>query len=198
MNDYIQAAKVSIVAHKKEYMIGAGVVLGSLALIIAIIALFVQNGAPKIDYQPAAACDLFTAAEAKTLLGARALNSTSKSPVISGNTAVSNCGYTDGSTDTENMIVAAMTVRSGINDKGVEQNKTEFSVGRPHKNVEIVKDLGDNAYFNQTLGQLNILDGRKWIILSYGVGSTPEANTVDKAVELARKIIDTAPVTSSF
>jgi hypothetical protein len=96
------------------------------------------------------------------------------------------------------MIVAAMTVRSGINDKGVEQNKTEFSVGRPHKNIEIVKDLGDNAYFNQTLGQLNILDGRKWIILSYGVGSAPEANTVDKAVELAHKIIDAAPMTSSF
>ena len=179
-----------VTAHKKDLAIITAVILG-IVLVISVVVLFVRNSSPKIVYQPANACDLITSTEAKELLGSNALNSTANSPVISGDTATSRCGYTDGNPDTENMIVAAIIVRSGVNDKGVEQNKTEFVAGKPSENVEIVKNVGDSAYFNQKLGQLNILDGQKWIILSYGVGSAPEANTLDKAIELARKAVPT-------
>ena len=188
MNHYIQSAKAYITAHRKNLTIGVAVILGIVA-IITVIVLFVRNSAPKVIYQPANACGLLTLAETKELLGSKTLNSTANSPVLSGDTAASRCGYTDGNPDTENMIVAAIIVRSGVNDKGVEQNKTEFVAGKPSENVETVKDLGESAYFNQRLGQLNILDGNEWIILSYGVGSAPEANTVDKAVELARMVV---------
>jgi hypothetical protein len=198
MNHYIQAAKTSIAAHKKEYIIGMGVILGVIVLVTMILVLFIQNSTPKIDYQPTNGCDLFTNSEAQALLGAKAINTTAKTPLITGDTAVSDCGYADGSPDTNSMIIAAIIVRSGINNKGVQKNKTEFDASKSGKNMEMVKDLGDSAYFNQTLGQLNVLDGRKWIILSYGVGSSPEANTVDQAVQVARKLIDTAAVTSKF
>ena len=171
--------------HKKELIIGASVIGGIIALIVAI-ALIVYNGAPRIVYTPAEACDLLKPAKARELLGNKALKSAAQDAKLSGNMAISKCGYTDGNPDMDSAIVAAITVRSGVNDRGVEQNKTEFTAGKPNEGIEDVKDVGEKAYFNQKLGQLNILDGRNWIILSYGVGATPETNTVDKAVELAK------------
>jgi len=188
MNHHIQTAKTYVTTHRKEFVIGTAVLLSVVVLVVTIV-LSVRNSAPKIVYQPANACGLITLTEAKELLGNNTLNSNANNPVVSGNTAASRCGYTDGNPDTNNMIVAAIIVRSGVNDKGVQQNKTDFEAGKPSKNIETVKNLGDSAYFNQKLGQLNILDGREWIILSYGVGSAPEANTVDKAIELARKVL---------
>ncbi len=189
MKQYIQAAKDYITASKRnELIIGMAIVAG-VAVLIAAITYTVYSSTPKVVYQPAKACDLLTSAEAKELLGGKAIDSSAKNPVVSGNTATSQCGYTDGNPDTENMIVAAVVVRSGVNDDGVQQNKTEFVNGKPTDNVEAVKDLGEDAYFNQKLGQLNVLNGREWIILSYGLGSAPEANTIDKAVELAYKVL---------
>lgn len=175
-------------SHKKELIIGSVVIVGIIAL-VAAIAFAVYNGTPRIVYQPAEACKLLDTKEAKELLGAKAIQSGMKDPKLSGDTATSSCGYTDGNPDMDMVIVAAITVRSGVNDKGVQQNKTEFSASKATKGNDPVKDLGDDAYFNSKLGQLNILDGRKWIILSYGTGSAPETNTVDKATELAKAVL---------
>jgi hypothetical protein len=188
MNHHIQSTKAYITTHKKELAFGTAAVLGVVVLITAI-TLFVRSNAPKVVYQPANACDLLTLTEAQEMLGGRTLASNVNTPILSNDTATSRCGYTDGNPDTNNMIVAAIIVRSGVNDKGVQKNKTEFAAGKPSQHVETVKDLGNSAYFNQKLGQLNILDGREWIILSYGVGSAPETNAVDKAVELARMVV---------
>jgi hypothetical protein len=188
MNHHIQSAKAYVTTHKKELTIGTAAVLGTVVLITAI-TLFVRGNAPKVVYQPASACDLLTLTEARDMLGGGTLASNVNAPILSNDTATSRCGYTDGNPDTNNMIVAAIIVRSGINDKGVRKNKTEFAAGKPSQHVETVKNLGDSAYFNQKLGQLNILDGREWIILSYGVGSAPKTNAVDKAAELARMVV---------
>lgn len=176
-------------SYKKELIIGASVVVAILA-IAAVVALFIYDSTPKVDYQPAVACEAFSGAEAQELLGSAAFNSNSNDPVLSGDTATSRCGYTDGNSDTQKMLVAAVIVRSGINDKGVAQNKTEFAKGTPTQTVEIVKDLGDSAYFNQINGQLNVLKGRDWFIVSNGLGAAPEANTVQDAVKLAEKVLN--------
>lgn len=177
-----------IKTYRKELVIGAGVIVGVIAIIVAIV-LVLHGSQTKIDYQPVAACDLFTQTEAQELLGAQAFNSNSDAPVLTGNTATSRCGYTDGNPSTDKMVVAAIIVRSGVNDSGVAQNKTEFTNGKPTNGVDDVKGLGDNAYFNQSLGQLNVLDGKKWIIFSYGLGSTPDANTLDDTVKLAHTVL---------
>ena len=176
-------------SYKKELIIGAAVVLAVL-VIVGAIALFIYNSTPKVVYQPAIACDTFTVAEAKEVLGDGTLSTNNNEPVVSGNTATSRCGYTDGNSNTDSMLVAAIIVRSGINDTGVQQNKTEFANGTPAQAVEIIKDLGDSAYFNQTNGQLNILKGRNWFILSNGLGSAPEANNVEDAVKLAQAVLN--------
>ena len=175
-------------SYKKELIIGAAVVVGFLA-IIGIIALAIYSSIPKVVYQPAKACELFTQLEAQELIGNSAFNTNADAPVLSGNLAVSKCGYADGNPDKEKVIIAAINVRSGINDKGVDQNISEFKSGIPSQGVEEVKDLGDKAYFNLAAGQLNVLNGRDWIIFSYGVGSAPQENTVENAVLLAKKVV---------
>lgn len=96
------------------------------------------------------------------------------------------------------IAVTAIIVRSGVNDKGIEQNKREFTAGKPTQSVEPIKGLGDDAYFNQKNDQQNILNDRDWMIASYGVGSVPEANTVEKAIELANMIVVPSPVVGKF
>jgi len=172
-----------------ELIIGAAVIVAVLA-IAATIALLINNSITKVVYQPVVACELFTLAEAKELMGDSAIGSGVTAPTQTNDTATSKCGYTDGNTNTENLVVAAIIVRSGINDKGVEQNKTEFNNGKPQENVIDVNDLGDSAYFNEKNGQLNVLDGYNWIVFSYGPGSDPVANTLEDAVELAQKVVN--------
>lgn len=188
MKQYLVTAKAYVANHKIEF-ITATSILVALVVIGGAITLYVRATTPNVVYQPAKACDLFNFAEAKELLGEKLLTTTTQSPVISDDTAVSKCGYTDGNPDMNNATVAAIVVRSGINDEGVAQNKKEFAAGKPSQNVEAVKDLGDDAYFNQELGQLNILNDKRWIIISYGTGAAPQANTVDKAIILAKKVL---------
>lgn len=188
MNVHVQTTKEYIKKYKTEFIIGLAVFLIA-ASVTAGIVYAARNSTPKVVYQPTSACELLTLAEAKELLGDKTLQSGAKNPSVSGHLATSNCGYTDGNPDTANLMVAAITVRAGIDDKGVQQNKTEFSEGRPTDGVDDVKDLGDAAYFNQRNGQLNVLDGRNWIVLSYGAGATPEANVLDQALLLADKVV---------
>lgn len=188
LKHYFQTTK-SYIAAKSDFIIGVIVVIIFIALIVSTIA-FIQNHLPRIVYQPTNACELLTLKKAKEFLGERTLKSGATAPVQNENTATSKCGYTDGNPATENLIVAAIIIRSGINDTGVEQNRTEFAGGRPDENVEIINELGDSAYYNQANGQLNVLNGRDWIIISYGVGSNPETNTIEKSVELAQKLLN--------
>jgi hypothetical protein len=190
MKNYFVTAKTYMVDHKKDFTIGTSIFI-VVALVIALI-IFIANNVDHpatIVYQPAKACELFTAAEAQELLGDKAINSGTSDLILSGNTTTSKCGYADGNPNMNSAVVAAIIVRSGINDAGVTQNKTEFVNGTPTQNVETVNNLGDKAYFNQKLGQLNVLDGRDWIIFSYGVGADPTGNTLSDAIKLAHIVI---------
>ncbi len=193
MNDSNKATNDYHATLKKELTIAGSVVLGALAVVM-MITFFAHNSTPKLIYQPANACDLFTPAEAKELLGEHKINSNVNTPIVSGNAATSRCGYTDGNPDTDNMVVAAIIVRSAVNDKGIEKNKNDFAANKPASGTVDVSDLGDSAYFNKQLGQLNILSGRNWIILSYGIGSAPETNTLSSAMELANKVLSSNEV----
>ena len=188
MNRYIEIAKDYVLAHKKQFRSGA-IVAVCVVGVATLVALFAYNNPIVVIYQPAKACDLLTTEEAQDLLGDRVISTERNKPTLTGNAATSKCSYTDENPDQNRMIVAAIAVRSGVNDKGVKQNKADFGIAKTGKDVEVVKDLGDSAYFNRDLGQLNILDGRKWIILSYGVGATPKENTVDDAIKLAHEVL---------
>jgi len=189
MEKYYQSAKTYILDHKKEFIRGGAIALG-IAIIILGLALYSYNnpGQPKLVYEPANACDLLTLDEAKTFLGESTINGVNKTPVQTGVITTSQCGYSDGKVDVENAMVIALNVRTGINDAGIELNKAQFESGIPTENVEILSNIGDQAYFNTKLGQLNVLKQSTWVLISYGPGADPQANKLEDAVKLADKI----------
>lgn len=168
----------------KDLLIGVAICAVAAALIVGVVVFARQQ--TKLVYQPLKACELLTANEAGLLLGSQAINGTKSEPQLSGNTAISKCAYSDSNQDMNKMIVAALTVRSGINDNGKTQNTSEFTIAAKGNEVESVEGIGDAAFFNSSRGQLNVLKDEQWFIISYGTGLAPETNTLDKTVELAR------------
>jgi len=189
MNQYIQDVKDYIADHQKQFAFGARIAVGVI-VVGFLAALIIYDRTPHYAYQPIKACDLFTPAEAQDLLGDRVNGVDKNNPVVSDNVAVSKCSYTDLNTNADDMKFAALAIRSAVNDTGVTQNKTDFVTARSNNEVEAVQGFGQSAYFNKTNGQLNILDGQKWIIVSYGVSSAPNSTTVDRLVEVAHKILN--------
>lgn len=185
LNQYLQRAKTYIV-QRSDVFIGIGVVAGLVAIIGIGMLISSLNG-PRIVYQPIKACDLFTPAKAQSLLGEKINGVDKNEPQISGNFAVSKCGYSD--LNSAYMMVAAVTVRTGINDKGTAQNTSDFAKSKKAYATEQVSTIGNSAFFNGTSGQLNVLKDGNWYIFSYGLGSAPEQNTLDKSLELAHKIL---------
>lgn len=189
VKQYAQNAKTYVTSSSgKEMLIGAAVVVVVTALIVGAV-VFIQNSGPKIVYQPAIACDLLTKDEAKEMLGEQVLDHTPASPTLSQDVATSKCSYTDSNPEQNQMKVAAIAVRSAVNDQGTEKNKREFAAAKLNQGMQPVNNLGESAFFNPELGQLNILKGRNWIILSYGVGTDPKSNTLEEAIELAQKVV---------
>ena len=150
------------------------------------------SNSSKVSYKPTEACTLLTNKEAADLIKGNVVNSVHSEAAMADNMAISKCGYTNRDPDINNMLVAAVIVRSGINDDGVAQNETEFLANKKAKEVESVKNIGDDAYYNPVQGQLNVLTNRNWIIMSYGVGATPELNTLKDALLLADKVVDSS------
>ena len=191
MNKYLQAVKTYFSsAAGKDIVIGGAVIVAVIALIVAIV-MFIQNSGPRLDYQPDVACDLLTEQKAKEMLGDQVLHQNPANPTLQADVATSKCAYTDANPEQDQMKIAALAVRSAVNDKGSEKNRAEFAAAKSARGVEAVKNVGESAFFNPELGQLNILKGRNWIITSYGTGSAPQTNTLEDARELAQKIIST-------
>lgn len=187
MKIYIQTVK-QYIKERSDTFIGAGVLSGLVAIVLVVILVNHFSG-PVVIYQPAKACDLFTPTEAQDLLGDKVINVESNNPVIKDDFATSKCGYSDSNEQAEAMRVAAVAIRSAINDEGDMQNKSDFAQAKSNNIVDTVEGFGDEAYFNRNSGQMNILDGKKWIILNFGTSSTPETNTPEDAVKLAQKVI---------
>lgn len=186
MNKQFQTVKTYVLDHKKEFIIGTSVV-AVIAIIFVILALYsARHRQPAIMYEPANACSLLTLDEAKTLLGDKTINGVNTTPIQKGNLTVSQCGYSDGLPDTAHAVVAALVVRSGINDAGIAQNKTEFDAGKPSAGIKDVSGVGDKAYYNTGLGQLNVLKDSTWLIVSYGQSADPQGNSLDNTIKLAK------------
>jgi hypothetical protein len=191
MKKYFLNAKEFIDEHRKEFTT-AMVVVGSVAVIITGLALYSYNQpkVPAIIYEPAKACELFTLDDAKSFLGDKTINGVNTNPVQNGAITISECSYSDGKVDTENAVVIALKVRSGINDAGIELNKAQFISGTPTEGVEPISDVGDRAYFNQFTGKLNVLKESTWLLISYGSAQNPSANSLEDSLKIADKVLN--------
>lgn len=154
-----------------------------------LIALFVYN--QPVVYEPTTACNLLTPAKAMDALGNKVIQTGDSKPSASGDIATSKCGYTDENSDKDQMAEVSVAVQSAINDKGITQNKSNFSQHRSllSSKAKTVNNLGDSAYYDMNTGYLNILDGKRWIMVSYGTGQKPDSKPMADVVALAHAIL---------
>lgn len=184
--NYLTKTKDYASMHRNEAIL----VTTAFATIAILGALFVYGHVSKYVYEPTKACTIFTPEKALDLLGEKVVNVTTnnKDVVVQDDFATSSCGYTNEKNDANAMTVAAIKVRSAINDKGAILNKSEYTKSRAANEIQDVKNIGDEAYYNPASGQLHVYSNRDWIILSYSVGSDQKTSTVEKVVELAKAV----------
>jgi hypothetical protein len=149
-----------------------------------------NDGGPhgSTDYAAVDACDLLKLDEAQLILGSAATASANTGSTKSNDVNVSTCSYTNNATAVADIKVATIMVRSALSKDGANSNKAVFGTGRPD-GAEKVEDFGDEAYFMPKIGQLNILDGNNWLIVSYG-STSPSSRTLDNAKAVAHLALD--------
>ena len=138
------------------------------------------------------ACDVLTDAVAQQVLGTGATKAdTTAGNASSSDVSVSNCNYTYKPVTTGSALeqvqsthAAGLLVRAAKTKTGVDSNKAVFGPQKP-AGVQDVSGYGDQAYFNPQYGQLNILKGGNWYILSNYVGVNPTKATLDQVKQLA-------------
>lgn len=135
------------------------------------------------------ACDIFTLADAKTLLGDTAKGR--GADTSSGDLAVTSCTYTQdsgGNAPVTASKTAALLVRAPRTDIGASSNRGQFAKLKP-ADAPAVSGYGDSAYWDAEHGQLDILKNNTWYILSYG-SITPADRTIDQTKQLADVLIN--------
>lgn len=138
------------------------------------------------------ACDVLTEAAAKQVLGAGAeKGNTAAGNASSDDISVTNCNYNYKPVTTgpalqqlQSAVAAGILARSAKTKTGAESNKAVFGPQKP-AGVQDVSGYGDKAYFNPKFGQLNILKGGNWYILSHYTGVSPSKGTLEDAKKLA-------------
>lgn len=138
------------------------------------------------------ACDVLTEAAAKQVIGAGAeKGDTSAGNVSTDDVSVTNCVYTYKTVTTGPILDqlasvdhAGLLVRSAKTKTGAESNKTPFTTAKP-AGAQDVSGYGEAAYYNPAMGQLNILKGGNWYILSKYKGTSTTTSTLADVKVLA-------------
>lgn len=174
--------------------------VGAAILLAAIIAVFfiAKNDNKLVTSKPepatkqtsasnfksAEACDVVTQSDADALLGAGAkLGDNSIGDTSSEDIAVSTCTYSQAGSFKSLTLLA----RSAKTRDGTDSNKDQFTTRLPN-DAKHVNGFGDDAYWDPTYGQLNILAHDNWYILSIG-GLRPSEKTLDEAKSFAARVI---------
>jgi hypothetical protein len=136
------------------------------------------------------ACNIFTLADAKQVLGDTAKGGASGTNTGSSDLEVSTCSYSQSSGTSAPVSAtksASLLVRAPKTGAGTTSNQNQFGTLKP-ADSQPVAGYGDNAYWDPQFGQLNILKNNAWYILSNGP-ITPVDRTLDQAKLLADLLI---------
>jgi len=143
---------------------------------------------PAATYIALDACELFTEAEAKAILGAAATKGPSTDSTRTNDLKVSNCSYTNNATIVKDIRTITVVVRGPLTETGAKSNKTVFGAGKP-VGTETVSGYGTEAYYVKATGQFNILKDDNWIMITSG-SPNPIQHTVADAKLVADKILN--------
>jgi hypothetical protein len=178
-------------------------IIGAVVVVLAIAGGLVwwqasqnsgdnPNGTDQTSFAgPKDACNYLTAVVATQVLGAGAEKGTGNAPVTSSDISVSTCIYTSkpGATvaDVKNMRSATLLVRSPLTAVGAASNDEPFD--NQKTGAITVNGYGEKAYWDPELGQLNVLKGGVWLIMSLGKSSATDVKSLDEAKQLADLIV---------
>lgn len=143
----------------------------------------VSAPANKIDNH---ACRIFTADDAKALMGGGVKPGQNPVSTASPDLNISTCTYTLSAGPDHKS--ASLLARVPITDKGITSNNNEFGPLKP-TTVQDVDGYGDHAYWDAEHGQLNILKNNNWYILSFG-SAAPSSRSLQQTQQLADLLID--------
>lgn len=137
------------------------------------------------------ACQIFTLADAKKILGNSAKGGVVNTSSSTDDLLVSSCSYTQGSgsnTPVSSSQSATLLVRAPKNSRGEQSNQNQFGPLKPD-DAQDVSGYGQSAYWDAQFGQLNILKNNTWYILSYGP-VVPANRTLEQTQQLADLLIN--------
>lgn len=141
-----------------------------------------QKSYTKNQYAIHEACDILTPELAKKIIGndasAKARDTSSDAIVVS------NCTYFSDA----NQLSVGLLARSARDKTGANTNQSQFASKKPIDAQNIV-GYGDSAFWLARYGQLNILKGNTWYILSTGPVAV-QKHTLDQTKQFADQIID--------
>jgi hypothetical protein len=141
-------------------------------------------------------CAFFTLEDAKSILGNNSQEGgvAPLSPPSANDFSTITCVYTQ-KLDPKGKASSAQTpksvsvvARSPKTDLGKTLVQFIFTGGKP-KEAQTVSGYSEKAYWDPTMGALNILKNGKWITLSNGVTAPASSRTLDDAKKLANIVI---------
>ncbi|HWZ66090.1 MAG TPA: hypothetical protein VNX65_04875 [Patescibacteria group bacterium] len=114
------------------------------------------------------ACDLFTPDDAKQIMGPNTVSTagTAASNMATGNSdiSVTTCTYNNTGTST----TATVLVRSALTSDGKTSNQAGYAQDKKMYKGSDVSTVGETAYYDTDLGQLEFIKGNNWIIVTSG------------------------------
>lgn len=143
------------------------------------------------NYVTVKACDVLTDDIAKQVIGSSAVKgSLGAEPTSDGVTTFDTCIYNAGP-DASTPHTISVAVRSAKNRASARSNRAMFAPGGKPTDAEDIKRLGNAAYWDPGMSQLNILKGNNWYIVTNYTGTAPANGTAtrDMAEQLAKLIV---------
>jgi hypothetical protein len=132
-------------------------------------------------YKVVAACKAFTLTDATAILGqgTKAGTSNGSSDTASDDVAVSTCSYSGASGITvEDTKTVTLLSRSAKTKAGADSNDSVFGASKPAGKQD-VSGVGDAAFWDSQLSQLDILQHHNWYIIGNMSGTHADSGTLD-------------------
>jgi hypothetical protein len=134
----------------------------------------------KKPYEVADACQILTKAIAADIWGSGA-NQKQTKPTLTSMGNATDCTYTKKDLK---MSLSILTPRNAGEQKTIISNFTSLKSidGQP------VSNLGSQAFWSHTYGQLNIIASNRWFVVEYGPANNPSSRTQAQALQVAKAI----------
>ena len=135
------------------------------------------------------ACDILTQRVARSVLGGVAEQAEPVAESGSASVRISSCVRVSSLSELDRSGAVSLVMRVAHTRAGADANAEAFEPGAAPKSGEVVTGYGEKAFWNPTVGQLNILSQGNWYVLASGP-IDPSKHTLKGTRKLADALAD--------